>query len=237
MSIVVEDISKIYGQQKAVNQISFSVQAGNILGFLGPNGAGKSTTMKILTCFIPQTSGNATVCGFDIAENPMEVRRNIGYLPENNPLYLDMYVKESLGFIADIHQLANKQRRITEVIELTGLGEEQHKKIGALSKGYRQRVGLAQAIIHNPPVLILDEPTTGLDPNQILGIRSLIQELGKSKTVIFSTHIMQEVDAICNQVLIINKGTLVANDSIGNLKVAHPGRTLEEIFIMLTRAI
>ena len=236
MSIIVKEISKVYGQQKAVNHISFSVLPGNILGFLGPNGAGKSTTMKILTCFIPQSSGNATVCGFDIAENPMEVRRSIGYLPENNPLYLDMYVKESLGFIADIHQVTNKEKRIKEVIELTGLGEEQHKKVGALSKGYRQRVGLAQAIIHNPPVLILDEPTTGLDPNQILGIRSLIQELGKSKTVIFSTHIMQEVDAICNQVLVINKGTLVANDSIHKLKLNHPGDTMEEIFIKLTHS-
>lgn len=234
MSIVVNNISKAYGQQKAVNQISFNVEPGSILGFLGPNGAGKSTTMKILTCFIPQTSGRASVCGFDVAESPLEVRRNIGYLPENNPLYVDMYVKESLGFIAEIHQIANKQKRIAEVVELTGLGEEQHKKIGALSKGYRQRVGLAQAIIHNPPVLILDEPTTGLDPNQIIGIRSLIQELGKTKTVIFSTHIMQEVDAVCNQVVIINKGTLVANDSIENLRLAHPGKTLEEIFIMLT---
>lgn len=234
MSIVVSNISKYYGQQKAVDQISFNVQPGNILGFLGPNGAGKSTTMKILTCFIPQSSGKASVCGFDVAENSMDVRRNIGYLPENNPLYLDMYVKESLGFISEIHQIVNKQKRIAEVIELTGLGEEQNKKIGALSKGYRQRVGLAQAIIHNPQVLILDEPTTGLDPHQIIGIRSLIQELGKTKTVIFSTHIMQEVSAVCNQVVIMNKGSLVANDSVENLQADHPGKSLEEIFITLT---
>lgn len=234
MSIIVNGISKVYRQQTAVDHISFEAHPGSILGFLGPNGAGKSTTMKVLSCFIPQTSGKASVCGFDIAESPMEVRRNIGYLPENNPLYLDMYVKESLGFISEIHQITNRQKRIAEVIDLTGLGEEQHKKIGALSKGYRQRVGLAQAIIHNPPVLILDEPTTGLDPNQIIGIRSLIQELGRSKTVIFSTHIMQEVDAICNQVLIINKGTVVANDSIEGLKLAHRGKSLEEIFTTLT---
>ena len=234
MSIIVKSISKVYGRQKAIDQISFEAHPGSILGFLGPNGAGKSTTMKILTCFIPQTSGIASVCGFDVAEHSIEVRRNIGYLPENNPLYVDMYIKESLKFISEIHQIDNKQKRIAEVIELTGLGEEQHKKIGELSKGYRQRVGLAQAIIHNPPVLILDEPTTGLDPNQIIGIRNLIQELGKTKTVIFSTHIMQEVEAICNRVVIINKGVLAANDSMESLKSTHPGKNLEEIFIRLT---
>lgn len=234
MSIVVKSITKIYGRQTAVDHISFNASPGNILGFLGPNGAGKSTTMKILTCFIPQTSGQASVCGFDIIENPMEVRRNIGYLPEHNPLYLDLYVREALNFIANIHQVDQPRKRIEEVIELTGLGEEQHKKIGALSKGFRQRVGLAQAIIHNPPVLILDEPTTGLDPIQIIGIRNLIQELGKTKTVIFSTHIMQEVEAICKQVIIINKGKIVADEAIVGLKDQHQGRSLEEIFISLT---
>jgi ABC-2 type transport system ATP-binding protein len=235
MSIEVNQISKIYREQKAVDQISFRAEPGKILGFLGPNGAGKSTTMKILTCFIPQTSGDAKVCGFDVAENPMEVRRHIGYLPENNPLYVDMYVKEALSFISDLHQIANKHTRIAEVIELTGLGEEQHKKIGALSKGYRQRVGLAQAIIHNPAVLVLDEPTTGLDPNQIIGIRTLIKELGKSKTVIFSTHIMQEVEAICDQVVIINKGKIVVNELLTDLIAAEDNSTLEQIFIRSTK--
>lgn len=234
MSIVVNNISKVYDRQIAVDQISFNAVPGNILGFLGPNGAGKSTTMKILTCFIPQTSGKASVCGYDVTDNPMEVRQNIGYLPENNPLYVDMYVKEALGFIADLHHIKNKQKQIAEVIELTGLGEEQHKKIGTLSKGYRQRVGLAQAIIHNPPVLILDEPTTGLDPNQIIGIRKLIRELGKTKTVIFSTHIMQEVEAICNQVVIINKGQIVANDLLEDLRNKYGKQSLEQIFISLT---
>lgn len=234
MSIVVNNISKVYDRQIAVDHISFNAVPGNILGFLGPNGAGKSTTMKILTCFIPQTSGKASVCGYDVTDNPMEVRQNIGYLPENNPLYVDMYVKEALGFIADLHHIENKQKRIAEVIELTGLEEEQHKKIGTLSKGYRQRVGLAQAIIHNPPVLILDEPTTGLDPNQIIGIRNLIRELGKTKTVIFSTHIMQEVEAICNQVVIINKGQIVANDLLEDLRNKYGKQSLEQIFISLT---
>lgn len=235
MSIEVNQISKIYGRQTAVDQISFQAEPGNILGFLGPNGAGKSTTMKILTCYIPQTSGNAKVCGYDVTENPMEVRRHIGYLPENNPLYADMFVKEALAFICDLHQIANKHSRIAEVIELTGLGEEQHKKIGTLSKGYRQRVGLAQAIIHNPAVLILDEPTTGLDPNQIIGIRTLIRELGKTKTVILSTHIMQEVEAICDQVVIINKGKIVVNDSLTNLIAGDDNSTLEQIFIRSTK--
>ncbi|WP_026896717.1 ATP-binding cassette domain-containing protein [Daejeonella oryzae] len=234
MSIVVNKISKVYGQQKAVDEISFSASPGKILGFLGPNGAGKSTTMKIITCFIPQTSGSASVCGFDLMENPMEVRRNIGYLPEHNPLYLDLYVKEALGFMADIYQIPKKHKRIAEVIELTGLGDEQHKKIAALSKGYRQRVGLAQAILHDPKVLILDEPTTGLDPNQIIGIRNLIKDLGKTKTVIFSTHIMQEVEAICEQVIIIDKGKIVADDDLKELKNKNGQGSLEEIFIRLT---
>lgn len=234
MSISVSDLTKDYGQQKAVDGISFKASAGKVLGFLGPNGAGKSTTMKILTCFIPQTSGSAKVCGFDVNEAPVEVRKNIGYLPEHNPLYLEMYVKEALGFICDIHQIANKQERISEVIELTGLGAEQFKKIGALSKGYRQRVGLAQAILPDPQVLILDEPTSGLDPNQVVGIRSLIRELGKTKTVILSTHIMQEVEAVCDQVIIINKGKIVADGELTELRDKYPKKSLEEIFIELT---
>jgi ABC-2 type transport system ATP-binding protein len=234
VSIEVEHISKVYGGQKAVDSISFSAKAGGVLGFLGPNGAGKSTTMKILSCFIPQTSGTAKICGFDVSENPMEVRRHIGYLPEHNPLYLDLYVKESLNFIADIHQIQNKAQRIAEVIDMVGLGQEQHKKIGALSKGFRQRVGLAQAILHDPAVLIMDEPTSGLDPNQLIGIRTLIKELGLTKTVILSTHIMQEVEAVCDHVIIINRGKIVANDQLTQLRQKNQNKTLEEIFIALT---
>lgn len=213
MSIKVNNITKTYGEQKALNNISFEVGSAEIVGFLGPNGAGKSTMMKILTCFIPQTSGSASVCGFDIAEESLEVRKRVGYLPEHNPLYLDMYVKEYLEFIAGLHKVVNVKQRIAEMIETTGLQIEQKKKIGALSKGYRQRVGLAQALIHDPKVLILDEPTTGLDPNQLAEIRNLIIEVGKQKTVLFSTHIMQEVEAVCDRVIIINKGVIVANDS------------------------
>lgn len=236
MGISVSNLTKHYGKQTALNGISFEASEGKVLGFLGPNGAGKSTTMKILTCFIPQSSGSANVCGYDVNEDPVEVRRNIGYLPEHNPLYLEMYVKEALGFICDIHQIGNKQQRIKEVIELTGLGNEQFKKIGALSKGYRQRVGLAQAILPDPQVLILDEPTSGLDPNQVVGIRSLIRELGKTKTVILSTHIMQEVEAVCDQVIIINEGKIVADDELNKLRDKYPKKTLEEIFIALTSA-
>jgi len=235
MSIVVESLTKIYGDQKAVDCISFSAVPG-VLGFLGPNGAGKSTTMKILTTFIPQTSGKASVCGFDIETQPQEVKKNIGYLPESNPLYLDMYVKESMAFVAGIHQIKSPEKRIAEVIEQTGLGPEQHKKIGQLSKGYRQRVGLAQAILHNPQVLIMDEPTSGLDPNQLIGIRQLILELGKSKTVILSTHIMQEVEAVCDHVIIINKGKIVADDTLTGLRDKNKGKTLENIFIGLTNS-
>jgi ABC-2 type transport system ATP-binding protein len=233
MSIQVESLTKVYGKQKAVGGISFSAGPG-VLGFLGPNGAGKSTTMKILTCFIPQTSGTASVCGFDVEKQSLDVRKHIGYLPESNSLYLDMYVKESLGFIAGIHKMASPQKRIAEIIEQTGLGPEQHKRIGQLSKGYRQRVGLAQAILHNPEVLILDEPTSGLDPNQLIGIRQLILELGKSKTIVLSTHIMQEVEAVCSQVIIINKGNIVANDSLNGLREKNSGKTLENIFISYT---
>jgi len=233
MSIVVELLTKVYGAQKALDGISFSAKPG-VLGFLGPNGAGKSTTMKILTGFIPQTSGKASVCGFDVEMQAIDVKRNIGYLPESNPLYLDMYVKESMAFIAGIHKINLPQKRIAEIIEQTGLGPEQHKKVGQLSKGYKQRVGLAQAILHDPAVLILDEPTSGLDPNQLIGIRQLILELGKTKTVILSTHIMQEVEAVCSQVIIINKGIIVADDSLEGLRSKNTGKTLEKIFIGLT---
>lgn len=233
MSIQVQALTKVYGEQKAVDGISFTAGPG-VLGFLGPNGAGKSTTMKILTCFIPQTSGSASVCGFDVISQSLEVRKRIGYLPESNPLYLDMYVKESLAFISGIHQIHEPASRIADIIEQTGLGPEQHKKIGQLSKGYRQRVGLAQAILHNPDVLILDEPTSGLDPNQLIGIRQLITELGKTKTIILSTHIMQEVEAVCDKVIIINKGQIVADDTLQNLRGKNDNNTLEQIFIGLT---
>ncbi|MDB5005116.1 MAG: ATP-binding cassette protein [Mucilaginibacter sp.] len=233
MSICVEGLTKIYGEQKAVDNISFTAGPG-VLGFLGPNGAGKSTTMKILTCFIPQTGGKAEVCGFDVTTQPLEVKHNIGYLPESNALYTDMYVKESLSFIADIHQIHEPAKRIADIIEMTGLGPEQHKKIGQLSKGYRQRVGLAQAILHDPQVLILDEPTSGLDPNQLIGIRQLILDLGKTKTIILSTHIMQEVEAVCNHVIIINKGKIVTDSTLQNLKEANSKTSLEDIFIKLT---
>lgn len=226
MSVSVRDLTKIYGEQKAVNQVTFEAKKGEVLGFLGPNGAGKTTTMKILTCFIPQSEGSAEVCGFDVEKNPMEVRERIGYLPEHNPLYKDMYVKEYLGFVARMHKVKSPKKRVAEMIEMTGLEREQHKHIGALSKGYRQRVGLAQAMIHDPEVLILDEPTSGLDPNQLAEIRSLIKQLGEEKTVIFSTHIMQEVQALCNRVLIINKGKIVANDPIEQLQSRVSGETM-----------
>lgn len=219
MSIVVEKLTKLYGEQKALNEISFEVKQGDVLGFLGPNGAGKSTTMKILTCYIPQTSGNASVCGFDVVKNPIEVRRQIGYLPELNPLYTDMFVKEYLLFSAEVQGLGKlANNRVEEMIERVGLTIERRKKIGQLSKGYKQRVGLAQAMLHNPKVLILDEPTSGLDPNQVGEMRELIKEIGKDKTVLLSTHIMQEVEAMCNRVVIINKGQIVANDKIENLQ-------------------
>lgn len=216
MSIKVEKISKIYGEQKALENVSFEIRKGEIVGFLGPNGAGKSTMMKILTGYISQTSGNGKICGLDINEKPEATKGKTGYLPEHNPLYLDMYVTEYLEFIAKIFRV--DPSHINEIIEKTGLKKEQHKLIGSLSKGYRQRVGLAQALIHNPEVLILDEPTTGLDPNQIVEIRHLIKDVGKEKTVMLSTHIMQEVEAICNRVIIINKGQIVANKTIDELR-------------------
>lgn len=212
--IKVSQVTKIYGKQKALDNVSFEVNKGDIVGFLGPNGAGKSTMMKIITCYIPATEGVVNVEGFDTLEQSLDVRKQVGYLPEHNPLYLDMYVKEYLSFIAGLHlPSAQIKNRVDQMIEQTGLTLEMKKKIGALSKGYRQRVGLAQAMIHDPKVLILDEPTSGLDPNQLIEIRALIKNIGKEKTVILSTHIMQEVSAICNRVIIINKGKIVANDT------------------------
>jgi ABC-2 type transport system ATP-binding protein len=228
VSIEVINLTRIYGVQRAVDNISFQVGKGEILGFLGPNGAGKSTTMKVTTCYIPPTSGTVKVSGHDVREAPMEVKRSLGYLAESNPLYMDMYVHEYLNFIASVHKI-NRQsinQRIASMIELCGLGLEQKKKIGTLSKGYKQRVGLAQALIHDPQVLILDEPTTGLDPNQILEIRELITTIGKEKTVIFSTHILQEVQAICSRVIIINHGKIVADDSVKDLKNLHGSRKI-----------
>jgi ABC-2 type transport system ATP-binding protein len=218
LSIQVEHLSKLYKQQKAIDDLNFNINSGEIVGFLGPNGAGKTTTMKILTGYIPPSSGKAFVNGLDVEENAIEVRKLIGYLPEHNPLYTDMYVKEYLEFVASIYKLSNRKQRVDDMIELTGLTLERHKKIGQLSKGYRQRVGLAQAIIHNPKVLILDEPTSGLDPNQIAEIRNLITNIGKEKTVLLSTHIMQEVEAMCTRVMIINKGVIVANGQPSELK-------------------
>src|ERR1700722_16394700 len=228
MSVKVSHLTKNYGAQHAVDDISFEVNKGEVLGFLGPNGAGKSTTMKIITCFIPQTQGKAIVCGYDTTVEPLEVTKKIGYLPESNPLYTDMYVQEYLEFMAGLHKLGNRTKeRIKEMIEVTGLTVERKKKVGQLSKGYRQRVGLAQAMLHDPEVLILDEPTSGLDPNQLVEIRSLIKQLGQKKTVIFSSHIMQEVQAVASRVIIINKGKIVADDSTENLQ----GRTGAEIVV------
>ena len=234
--ISVENLSKSYGEQKAVDQLSFSASPGKVVGFLGPNGAGKSTTMKMLTGFLLPDMGTASICGFDIVKQDMEVKRCLGYLPEHNPLYLDLYVKEALAFMADVYRIGNKNSRIAQVIEQIGLGDEQHKRIGSLSKGYRQRVGLAQAIIHDPQVLILDEPTSGLDPNQIIDIRNLIQELGKTKTVLLSTHIMQEAEAICEHFVIISKGLIKANQSKADLLKNNQGKSLEQIFTQLTRS-
>lgn len=213
MSIEVKNVTKLFGVQKALNDISFSIKKGEIVGFLGPNGAGKSTMMKIICCYLPQTNGDILVNGMNVKSDSIEVRRSIGYLPEHNPLYLEMYIKEYLEFVLGLYgKSKNKKEKVSEMINLVGLEAEKNKKIGALSKGYRQRVGLAQALIHQPEVLILDEPTTGLDPNQLVEIRSLIKSAGKEKTVLFSTHIMQEVEAVCDRVIIINKGKIVANE-------------------------
>jgi ABC-2 type transport system ATP-binding protein len=217
MSITVNNLTKNYGAQKAVDDISFTVNKGEIVGFLGPNGAGKSTTMKIITGYLPANAGSTTVCGIPVTENSNETKKKIGYLPEANPLYYDMYVREYLGFVADIHKIQKSKVKIEEVIKTVGLTVEANKKIGQLSKGYKQRVGLAAALIHDPEVLILDEPTTGLDPNQIIEIRELIKKLGADKTVLFSSHILQEVQAICDRVIIINKGKIVADDMLSNL--------------------
>jgi ABC-2 type transport system ATP-binding protein len=248
MSILVQNLTKLYAQngktaQKAVDGISFSVQPGEIVGFLGPNGAGKSTTMKIATAYLPPTEGTVVVNGFDVRTHSIDVRRSLGYLPEHNPLYLDMYVKEFLHFAGSLHGLrgALLNQRVTEMIGLVGLELEQRKKIGQLSKGYRQRVGLAQALIHNPPVLILDEPTTGLDPNQLTEIRQVIREVGREKTVLFSTHIMQEVEALCERVIIINRGRIVADGQLSQLRETSDGsvavvaefeRDLEDVSVL-----
>lgn len=223
MSIIVKGLTKKFGSQTAVNALDFSVRPGEIVGFLGPNGAGKSTTMKMLCCYLTPDAGTAEVAGYDILQQSLDVRKNIGYLPEHNPLYEDMYVREYLSFVARIHGLANAEARILEVTEMTGLEKEQHKIIGTLSKGYRQRVGLAQAIIHDPKVLILDEPTSGLDMNQLVGVRQLIKDLGKEKTVVFSSHIMQEIQALCQRVIIIHDGNLVADDPIEKLQSGLSG--------------
>lgn len=223
MSIEVKSLLKEYGAQKAVNQISFTVAKGEIVGFLGPNGAGKSTTMKILTGYLQQTGGEAFVCGINVGEQPLESKKKIGYLPELNALYYDMYVREYLGFVAEVHEVKDKKAAVERVIETVGLTVESTKKIGQLSKGYKQRVGLAAALIHDPEVLILDEPTTGLDPNQIIEIREVIRRQGQDKTVLFSSHILQEVEAVCDRVIIINKGVLVADDKLSELRKTSAG--------------
>ncbi|MGB3617872.1 MAG: ATP-binding cassette domain-containing protein, partial [Catalinimonas sp.] len=232
MSVLVEHLTKTYGQQRAVDDISFRVGPGTILGFLGPNGAGKSTTMKIATGYLPPSAGRVVVADHDVATEPLEARRRVGYLPEHNPLYLDQYVHEYLDFMAGVHGLRGRQRRqrVGEMIGRTGLAREQGKRIGALSKGYRQRVGLAQALLHDPPVLILDEPTTGLDPNQIEEIRQLIREVGREKTVVFSTHILPEVQALCDRVVIVNRGKLVADGPVADLRGAAGGPTVQVAF-------
>ncbi|MEO6869826.1 MAG: gliding motility-associated ABC transporter ATP-binding subunit GldA [Ginsengibacter sp.] len=221
MSINISNLRKLYGTQRAINDISFSISNNEIVGFLGPNGAGKSTTMKIITGFIHPDSGSVEVNGIDVTNNPLEAKKSIGYLPEGNPLYYEMYVREYLEFIAGIHKIKSPKRKIEEIIDLTGLRVESNKKTGHLSKGYKQRVGLAAALLHDPKVVILDEPTTGLDPNQIIEIRKLIKDLGNNKTVLFSSHILQEVENICDRVIIINKGNIVADDTLVNLQSAN----------------
>ena len=226
MSIEIKNLYKYYGEQAAVKNVSFSIQKGQVVGFLGPNGAGKSTTMKIITGYIPSSEGSVEVCGMPVDTNNLKTREKIGYLPESNPLYTDMYVREYLEFVARIYKIKNRKSRVDEMISLVGLEVEQHKKIEALSKGYRQRVGLAQAIIHDPEVLILDEPTSGLDPNQLVEIRELIKNIGKEKTVLLSTHIMQEVEAICQRVLIIKRGELVADNISSEIKYNDSKQTV-----------
>lgn len=230
MSISIKNVSKFYGNQKAVNNINFEIKSGEVVGFLGPNGAGKSTTMKMITTFIPQSEGKISICGIDNLESPIEVKKKVGYLPELNPLYTDMYVKEYLLFLAKLHKIKKPKERVKEMIISVGLEKEQNKKIGTLSKGYRQRVGLAQAMLHNPEVLILDEPTSGLDPNQLVEIRELIKSFGEDKTVLFSTHIMQEVEAICDRVIIINNGEIVIDDQIQNLNNSKGAQVVKVTF-------
>ena len=231
MSISIKNVYKFFGEQAALESVSLNIKKGEVVGFLGPNGAGKSTLMKIITCYLPANEGEVRVCGEDVKEDSLSVRSKVGYLPEHNPMYLEMYIKEYLEFVAGVYN--SPKERISEMIELTGLTNEQHKKIGELSKGYRQRVGLAAALIHNPEVLILDEPTTGLDPNQLAEIRSLIKEIGKDKTVLLSTHIMQEVDKMCSRVIIINKGKIIDDQSISSLH--EKGLDLETHFRKLTQ--
>jgi ABC-2 type transport system ATP-binding protein len=233
MSIVVEKVSKFYGQQQALQNVSFEISRGEIVGFLGPNGAGKSTMMKIITCYIPPSSGKVRVCGHDVMEQSIAAKRCIGYLPEHNPLYTDMYVREYLSFVGGMYSISNLKARVEEMIETVGLQVEAHKKIETLSKGYRQRVGLAQALIHDPQVLILDEPTSGLDPNQLAEIRNLIVSIGKTKTVMLSTHIMQEVEAMCDRAFIIDRGRIVA-DNLVMSEVKKSDKTLESIFKEVT---
>ena len=223
MSVTVKNVTRVFGQQKALDDVSFSIGSGEIVGFLGPNGAGKSTMMKIITGYLTPTSGSVEVCNMPVKEHSLDLRKKIGYLPEHNPLYLDMYVREYLDMVGGIYKLRNIKKRTEEIISITGLSPEAHKKIGALSKGYRQRVGLAQALIPDPEVLILDEPTTGLDPNQILEVRNLITEIGKDKTIMLSTHIMQEVEAICERVIIINHGKIIADELAGGLTSLSSG--------------
>ena len=224
MSVETRQITKLFGKQKALDEVSFSIKKGELVGFLGPNGAGKSTMMKIITGFLPPDSGEVLVNGQKVESKNLEIRKNIGYLPEHNPLYTDLFVKEFLEITAGFYKLKNIKKRVAEMVELTGLGDEQQKKISALSKGYRQRVGLAQALIHDPSVLILDEPTTGLDPNQLEEIRNLIREISREKTVILSSHIMQEVEAVCNRVIIINRGKIVADGGINEIKSGKMSR-------------
>jgi ABC-2 type transport system ATP-binding protein len=233
MSIIAENVSKTYGNQLALNGVSFQIGKGQIVGFLGPNGAGKSTMMKIITCYIPPTSGKVSVCGFDVMEQSTEAKRCIGYLPELNPLYTDMYVREYLSFVGGMYKIPRLKERVEEMIETVGLQLEAHKKIETLSKGYRQRVGLAQSLIHDPEVLILDEPTSGLDPNQLVEIRNLIVKVGKTKTVMLSTHIMQEVEAMCDKAFIIDRGKIVA-DNLDVKELTKGNLRLEEIFKKVT---
>ncbi len=242
MSIIVNKVSKQFGKQWALKDVSFEVSKGEVVGFLGPNGAGKSTMMKIITCYQPPTSGDVSVCGLDIWNDSLELRKKVGYLSEANPLYVDMYVTEFLRFVAGLRKIpiSNRKKRVDEVVEMTGLGPEMHKRISQLSKGYKQRVGLAQALISDPEVLILDEPTSGLDPNQLVGIRNLIKECGKTKTVLLSTHIMQEVEAMCSRAIIINKGEVVADATLETLRSEAAKRgmkdaSIEDLFHTLTK--